>query len=171
LWRGTDKTIARLEAENAELKKTQQPVKEIVVPNPLHKQELDKVTKRQDELIRQTVFLLEHVVSKEQTVLCACRELDRTAASEICEALGWHYNEVARFNQSYDFNAWSNIIEQAQTEGPLVKLARAAIALEVTDSPMDPVLAAKYQTGTLRMQTASEVAARNSLGRLNSSDI
>jgi len=169
------KNVARLEAENQELRATQQPLKEVIVENPQHAQEVAGLKKQATQSLVITKFLLEHVgLSKDQIALLSVRELhglDSKAASEVCGALGWRINEVYQFTTSYGLNAWSNIIEKAQCEGPLVRLARAAMALETqTETPIDNLTAAKLATGTLRMPTASEVAARSSLGRLNSSD-
>ena len=74
-------------------------------------------------------------------------------ASEVTEALGWHYNDVVWFPAQAGISTWENIIEQAQTEGPRVRLARAAIALECgTDTPVDKLTAAK------RLATAHKIA-------------
>jgi hypothetical protein len=143
--------IAALEAENERLKSHVCPVDVRVVPDPAHVTRITALEKREKELQNIVAFLLKHTGNKDCVALQAVRELPRESASEICEGVGWHWLEVASFNQSYKtFAQWNDIVCRASSNGNLAKLCKAAIQLDISTKTSDPLTAAKMLTGTIR---------------------
>jgi hypothetical protein len=147
--------IQELEAENTRLKNQGDahvcPVRREIVPDPKHAERITALEKHRDSLQAQVAFLLRHVAQKDTLALLAVRELDRAIAEPVCEGVGWHFMEVASFNLSYkSFSQWNDIVCRASSNGSLVKLCRAAIALDISTRTSDPVTQAKMLTGTIR---------------------
>jgi hypothetical protein len=142
--------IERLEAACASLRASQQPVITKIVPDPAHSEQVAR-------LGAQVAFLLKHTGTPETVALDAVRTLDTDSASTICEMVGLHWKDVARFRLLYPhFGAWTQVIEQASVnDSPLIRLCKAAMLVETGSEKrgrksVDPVTAAKYLTGTLR---------------------
>jgi hypothetical protein len=121
------------------------------VPDPADKTLITVLGKQLEEQQRIAAFLLNHAGEKDALALQAVRELDRSTASVVCKACGWSFQEVAGFNLGYkNFSQWNDLVCRASGNGNLVKLCKAAIALDIGTRTTDPLTAAKIATGTIR---------------------
>jgi hypothetical protein len=151
--------IQELEAQSAELKRQANRVERIVVPDPEHER-----IRQQNETLRAALKFLGGVVAnKAEVAIRAIQQLPADAASLVCDAVEINYREYRQYLHSYRSERdLLNVIEKAEVDDtPLLRFVRAALSVihgtnisgpRRRESPlMDPVTAAKYLTGTLKL--------------------
>jgi hypothetical protein len=150
--------IAQLESENALLKNHQCEIVTHVTTDPEHL----KIRAERDTLSAALRFLAGVVANIEQTAIRAIQQLPADAASLVCEAVGIKEREYRQYLQTYRSERdLLNVIEKAEVDDtPLLRFVRAALSVihgtngsgprRRDSTPMDPVTAAKYLTGTLK---------------------
>ncbi|MGA7694120.1 MAG: hypothetical protein WCA76_03780 [Candidatus Sulfotelmatobacter sp.] len=149
--------ISELESHTEELRRAANRVTTVIVPDP----EAQRLRANNTRLQRTIDFTVKQIANPEMTAIRAIREVPESA-DMICAGLGINHDEYRRYLMTYTREQdLLKVLEQAQvTDTPLLRFCRAALSVihgtnifgprRRESVPMDPVIAAKYLTGTLK---------------------